>query len=327
MNLESMLEALADDVQFPAAPQFAMPSAPSRVHRAPVRPWLIAAVIALVIFIATLVNPDARRAVADWLGIGSIRIDLVDELLDRGEPVAINSSFLVGERTDVDDLQFPTPILGLPDADVSAAYQRTGDRAVMITLYYPASESLPAIGESDLGAVLMQVDDPRNVFDLVKQTMLPNAEPVPFGDRDAFWITSGTLSAAPYDPGGIFGLPRVSRVTGNVLLWEVGGISYRLETGLDRVAAVRLAESLVPLDPGTDGATGLYGRVDSHAARKDVPWFAASLSSLPSRSPSLPRRSPPVVGPSPRSPRSRRRSGPAMRSRSISASCSMGSRR
>jgi hypothetical protein len=327
MNLESMLEALADDVQFPAAPQFAMPSAPPRVHRAPVRPWLIAAAIALVIFIATLANPDARRAVADWLGIGSIRIDLVDELLDRGEPVAIDSSFLVGERTDLDDLQFPAPILGLPDADVSAAYQRTEERAAMVTLYYPASEALPAIGETDLGAVLMQVDDPRNVFMLVKQTRFSDVEYVTLGVQDAFWITSGTLSAVPYDPGAIFGLPMVSRVTGNVLIWEANDISYRLETSLDQAGAIRLAESLVPLDAGTDRATGLYGRADSHVARKDVPWFAASLSSLPSRSPSLPRQSPPVAGPSRRSPRSRRRSGPARRSPSISASCSMGSRR
>ena len=33
-------------------------------------------------------------------------------------------------------------------------------------------------------------------------------------------------------------------VTGNVLVWESDGIVLRLETSLDRAAAVRLAESI-----------------------------------------------------------------------------------
>jgi hypothetical protein len=33
-------------------------------------------------------------------------------------------------------------------------------------------------------------------------------------------------------------------VRGNVLIWEVGGITYRLETSLDRASALEIARSI-----------------------------------------------------------------------------------
>jgi hypothetical protein len=73
--------------------------------------------------------------------------------------------------------------------------------------------------------------------------------PVRIGTGYGYWVRDGRLYIAP-DPGsyGRFGTG-ASRPSGNVLLWQEGGVTYRLETTLDRAPAVALAENLVTLSP------------------------------------------------------------------------------
>ena len=82
--LERELSALAPAVDWPEAPDVASrvaglveerPAPPRRR-----RPALVVALVAVAAVLATLAVPPARTAVFDWLGIGSARIQVVDEL-------------------------------------------------------------------------------------------------------------------------------------------------------------------------------------------------------------------------------------------------------
>ncbi len=63
---------------------------------------------------------------------------------------------------------------------------------------------------------------------------------VQVGGRDAWWITG------PHELDLVTGEGTYARyrVTGNVLMWKARGIVMRLETTLDRAAAIRVAQSV-----------------------------------------------------------------------------------
>ena len=60
---------------------------------------------------------------------------------------------------------------------------------------------------------------------------------------DGFWISGHPHDVVLRGSDGAFS-PAALRLAGNTLLWEQGNVTYRLESGLDRAAAVSLAEAL-----------------------------------------------------------------------------------
>ena len=67
-------------------------------------------------------------------------------------------------------------------------------------------------------------------------------ESVPVGDDRGFWLSGDPHFLFYEGPDGFVHDPR--RWVGDALLWTRGAITYRLETSLDRAAAIRLAESM-----------------------------------------------------------------------------------
>jgi hypothetical protein len=64
--------------------------------------------------------------------------------------------------------------------------------------------------------------------------------------RQAFWTTGNHELLLLTDAGS-----RRLLVTGNVLIWQKGGFTFRLETSLGERAAIRIAETISPSDdPG-----------------------------------------------------------------------------
>jgi hypothetical protein len=256
VNLEAQLDLLSEDIQFPEAPDFSATIARSLAPRVqpvrwPRRVLLVAAVIALLL-IAAVSIPESRTALANWLGLGGIRIEFVDTLLDREDRVEIDSSLIVGEEIELEDANLTRgiPIRGLPDTIPVRVFERKDGSVTTVSLFYEPSAALPDIGETGVGALLMQTDAPGEFIFLVKETHpLERASFVQVGGTDGYWVQTGNLVATPFDPAGEFGIDQVSRRTGNVLLWQIGGITYRLETNLSRAEAIALAESLVPVVP------------------------------------------------------------------------------
>ena len=66
------------------------------------------------------------------------------------------------------------------------------------------------------------------------------------GDDAAYWIAGGQHELLYLDRDGRT-RPDTTRLAANTLLWEHDGVTFRLESGLDRDAAVDLAGDLEPL--------------------------------------------------------------------------------
>lgn len=255
MNLEQQLDFLAEDVQFANMPDFAAGIGSVLEPRVVRIDWrrrlLVAAAVIAFVLMAALAVPESRSTVASWLGLGGIRIEFVDKLLDRDDRVAIDSTLIVGDEIEVEDasLREGNPVLTLSEIDIERAYERVDGDSRTISLFYLPSESLPEIGDSGVGALLMQFETPSDFAIMIKKTAFPeDGTFTQVGEVDGYWVPSGNLIAVPYDPQGAFGLETVSRETGNVLLWQSNGITYRLETNLDRRSAIALAESLVSIE-------------------------------------------------------------------------------
>jgi hypothetical protein len=259
VNLEAQLELLAEDVQFPEAPDFSASIAASLTPRIQPVQWprrfLLAAAVLALLLIGAVSIPESRTALAKWLGLGGIRIEFVDTLLDRDDRVEIDSALIVGEEIELGEAELTRGIAvkGLPDKIPMRVYERIDGSVTTVSLVYEPSATLPEIGETGVGALLMQTDAPGEFVFLVKETHpMERASFVQVGGTDGYWVQTGNLVAIPFDPAGEFGLDQVSRRTGNVLLWQVGGITYRLETNLSRAEAIALAESLVPVGSAED---------------------------------------------------------------------------
>jgi hypothetical protein len=122
------------------------------------------------------------------------------------------------------------------EADVSP---EPGGRAVRIVTEWRPSADLPEIPRTGAGALLMQFQGGWEAA-----AKLLHAETNHFGGaivdgRDAFW-TSGEHELR------LVSGDRTRRllVTGNVLIWEEAGFTFRLETALPRDRAIEIAESL-----------------------------------------------------------------------------------
>lgn len=113
-----------------------------------------------------------------------------------------------------------------------------------LSFVWPASLALPPTREPGIGLILaefrgsVQPDYFQKVLD-ANTTLTP----VPVGDVTGYWI-SGT-------PHEIVFIDRYGqavfdsrRIVGDTLIWARGDVTYRLESGLDRTAAIALAESL-----------------------------------------------------------------------------------
>jgi hypothetical protein len=242
-ELERRLARLGDEVAWPPTPDLARAVA-ARVAAEPRRerargPWpalrpatvaLAALVAALVVAVTLAAAPGVRARIADWLGIGAVRVERVERLPDVGPGRDLG----LGTRTTLASARrgarVPVPTiaaLGAPDA---VYVDRAG--AGGAALVYRARRGLPAATRG-IGALL---------------TILPGGDVAIVKKL----LGAGT-SVTSVDVDGAFGVfiagePHVvtppGRLAGNTLLWVRGDTTYRLETALGRAAALRLARSV-----------------------------------------------------------------------------------
>jgi hypothetical protein len=174
--------------------------------------------------------PGVRARIADWLGIGAVRVERVERLPDvgpaRGLGLGTRTTLAAARRS----ARVPVPTiaaLGAPDA---VYVDRPG--AGGAALVYRARPGLPAATRG-IGALL---------------TILPGGDVAIVKKL----LGAGT-SVTGVDVDGAIGVfiagePHVvtppDRLAGNTLLWVRGDTTYRLETALGRAAALRLARSV-----------------------------------------------------------------------------------
>jgi hypothetical protein len=241
-ELEQRLALLRDEVAWPPTPDLASAAAariasePPRPRRArgpalrPATVALAAFVVALVVAATLAAAPGVRARIADWLGIGAVRVERVERLPDVGPARDLG----LGERTTLAaarrGARVPVPTIGALGAPDAVYVDRRG--AGGASLVYLARPGLPAATRG-IGALLTIL--PGGDIALVKKL-----------------LGAGTSVTSVDVDGGlgvyISGEPHVvtppSRLAGNTLIWVRGDTTYRLETALGRAAALRLARSV-----------------------------------------------------------------------------------
>ncbi len=269
-QLEQMLFDLGQVVEFPPTPDLAgairarLETEPATFERKDnvrfLTPWRAVAVAAAVLLLflsAALIGlPGFRHTVADRLGVRGVKITFVDET-PTPAPSPVGDSLLLGNRVTLAkakaavsfELKMPTlPGVGDPDE----VYLRTlPDGQPMVSFLYYPSDVLPETEETGVGALLMQFETN------VETPMMGKAISE---DGDMFAVDIGTEHDQGYFISGpsnfIMSLDpsqinccgsQYSRPSGNVLLWSHDPITYRLESSLDAVDSVAIAESLQPV--------------------------------------------------------------------------------
>lgn len=296
-DLEQRLRHLRQDVVFPPTPALASSVRAELDHR-PRRAggpgnqatdrfgwprWALAGLAAVVTLVVTVVAVPASRAVVfDWLNLPGVRIELVGE--DESEPPAppsgVGMTLLLGERMTLAEAATTMPFtiripgqtresaLGAPDE----VYVRRVDRGVLVSLLYLPRPGLPEIDDTGVGALLMQFRTAEEIDLVVKGVVgSESVESLRIGDQHGYWVRDGQLYIAP-DPAGYLPIyDGTTRPSGNVLLWADGGVTFRLETALDRTAAVILATSLLPFDGTPPIGTAAQARHSGHEAPSKGP--------------------------------------------------------
>ena len=156
-----------------------------------------------------------------------------------GSGLGLGTPFAVEDASTVAGLQIrlpPDPPYGPP----AAAWSLDG----RVSLVWPASDALPELREPGIGLILAEFRasiDP-GFFEKILQ---PGTEinAVVVDGEVGWWISGAPHDLIFIDPSGepVFDS---HRIVGDTLIWARRGVTYRLESGLDRAAAIGLAESL-----------------------------------------------------------------------------------
>jgi len=247
-RLTTSLTDLADHLAFPAehdlAPDvmriLATPAPPA--PRAPYRRRRVIAV-AVGSVVALFAFPGPREAVADWLGLSAVQIVRVDEV-----PADIGTTLRLGREVPVGSIPSPSFTVVAPPSPGPPQRAYVDEPATgSVTLVWAATDDLPEIHDTGVGLLLTEipgrVDEPLLEKRLDEHTTI---ERVPVGSAMGYWIAGGAHELLYLAPDGSV-RPDTTRLAANTLIWTANGIVFRLETALDRAAAVDLANSLQPL--------------------------------------------------------------------------------
>jgi len=250
------------------------------LRRRPVVRRVAGAVAAAVLLVALAlaVSGRARHAVADLLGIGGIEIrsgpsatsaapptPATPPLTGSSSPTTTEAGSAPTTGTSVPpasaalpelglgaaveptaaarELGIPTPVpptLGSPDA----AYFATSPPGGELSLVWRPTATLPPSQVPEIGALLSvfrgHADDR-----FITKILSPGTtyERVQVNGRPAVWLAGAPHEFLYSSPDGTVSSEPL-RLAGNTLIWTNGAYTYRLESGLDRAAAIELAQTV-----------------------------------------------------------------------------------
>ena len=235
--IDGALRGLAADVVFPPTPSL-LPAIERRLgaSAAPAagrRRWSRAFVLAVglsVLIVATV-------AAFTWV-LPGLRITPVASL-PAGSTADLGAGLTLGEPIREPDAPFTVEALGPPDA----AYD-TADGSV-VSLVFAADGDLPEMAGAGIGLLVQRIQgalDATMVEKLVEEVGA-RVTPVTIGGADGFWIEGPPHLVRYLAPGG--GVrAEMTRLVGDTLVWQRGGILYRMESALGLAESRRLATSV-----------------------------------------------------------------------------------
>ncbi len=159
--------------------------------------------------------------------------------LSLGTRVSLNEA---RRRVDFDLAVPPHSESGAPDA----LYVGDVPTAGRVTLAYAPRAGIPVTETTGVGLLLTEfhatIPEP-----VIRKTLTAgtNVEQVTVDGDPGYWISGQPHVLTLADKNGRFFTDH-ARLAGNTLLWQHGGVTYRLESALSRNEAIRIAESLQP---------------------------------------------------------------------------------
>lgn len=219
MSLEHELRALP--IAFPAEPDLA-PRVLARLEQPVRRWWLAPALVALAAAGALLAIPQTRAAILDLFRIGGVEVERVES-----QPRAPVRPPALGQEVSFATAQRRVDFPLLSPRDPSTAYVE----GRMVNLRWKRYVLSQWRGEQ-LPFATKQVG--------------PGSQTVGVDVRGAtgIWITGARHEIIYRDPTTGQIVAKSRRLAGNVLIWEAGGITYRLEGARTLADARAVARNL-----------------------------------------------------------------------------------
>jgi hypothetical protein len=212
--------------------------------------WLKAAVAVVVVvamFTGTLVfSPAARRAVAGWLGLRGVKIEIVPSPSITVSP-ALGAALQLGERVTLAQVQPRLPFQILIPAELGPPdeiYLRTDLPIDEVTLVYRERPGLPAAATTGEGLLLseFQAAIDGQLIEKKVGSQATRIEPVTVNGQPGYWI-EGAHEVYLVGPDGE-PIADTIRLAGNVLLWENGKVTLRIEAAITKGQALHIAQSV-----------------------------------------------------------------------------------
>ncbi|MGH8928271.1 MAG: hypothetical protein ACRDWH_07960 [Acidimicrobiia bacterium] len=243
-TIDAALRDLTDRIDWPDPVDL---SARIRLNGPVSRPWThrLAWATGVLMLIAGIVSvPATRQAVANLLEVAGIRFEF-----GRSTTLPPPTDLAVGQEVDLDVARAGVdfPIL-LPTAlePPAVSHLLLWELGTQVFLAWEASERLPEVGDSGIGLLLAEFRADLDQEFFGKMVLEgTTVDRVLVNGRPGFWLAgSPHVFMFRSDDQNLVG--DESRLTGNVLVWEDDGVTYRLESSLSMADSLAIAESLSP---------------------------------------------------------------------------------
>jgi hypothetical protein len=206
------------------------------------RAVLVPVLAALAIFASVLaLSPDARSAIASWFHLGGVVIQS-----GSSPPGPLGHNLNLGRRLSLADAQKRLPFriltpnlssLGTPDEIYVGMPPFSG----RVSLTYRAKSGLPRASTTGAGLLITEMQS--RFF--VGKTIPPGTTVVPVeidGDQGV-WLAGRPHFLYYFSEQGTL-LHDTIRLAGNVLAWDHGNVTLRLEGHISEERAVEIARSM-----------------------------------------------------------------------------------
>jgi hypothetical protein len=254
LELERALRGLGSRYPYPPTPNLALAVRRRIVARpvAPARPltlWgdprrlaLAAAVVLVLVGTALLVNPTTRDAIAHFFHVRGVIVSRVSTLPSLSPVTPLN----LGRRTTMADAQSAVsfPIAVPPELDApDAVYVDSEVPGGEVALAYTPRPGIPLVKQTGLGVLVTEFRGDLIPGFLAKEVGPSTTLEETSVNGDPGWWIAGEPHLVFVQVSGTD--QQVSlRMAANTLIWEHGGVTYRIESSLSKADAFRIAAGL-----------------------------------------------------------------------------------
>lgn len=206
----------------------------------------VGATLAVILVAAFLLTPDLAARAAEILGLPGAQIFRVST---TPSPMPTTGAFVTFPGQRATSVGEASRLAGFPvrePAALGAADEIYVETApVRVTLVYRTRQGMPLTALPGISALVVEF---RGTLDapVLGKAIGPDTtlEAVPLSSGNAaYWLAGQPHQFFYRDAAGNM-QPETLRLAGNTLLWEAGGVTYRLEAQVSREEAVRIASTL-----------------------------------------------------------------------------------